>query len=202
MIIILYYLIVIIKGYLETPRLISERIEASSMPLDVQSFSKEYLHILLTVEDPNFFSHNGIDLKTPGAGVTTITQGLAKRLYFKPFRPGIAKIKQLLLAFVLDQRIDKQTQLNLFVNIVYLGTYNDRSIEGFEAAAQTYFNKDFASLTREEYLSLVAMIIGPNGFNVKTHPEKNAERVRRVERLLNGECKPSGLMDVYFQNCG
>jgi hypothetical protein len=46
------------------------------------------------------------------------------------------------------------------------------------------------------------MIVAPNGFSVVIHPVENARRVRRIERLLRGECKPTGLTDVYYENCG
>lgn len=50
--------------------------------------------ILLAVEGPIFMRHHGVDLVTPGAGMTTITQGLAKLVYFPDgFEPGISKIR-------------------------------------------------------------------------------------------------------------
>ncbi len=141
-------------------------------------------------------------MSTPGAGLTIITQALAKSLYFESFQPGLAKLKQSLLAVVLDQRADKWQQLDLLINTVYLGSYEGKAIEGFSAGARAYFNKAFTTLTREEYLALVAMIIAPNDLNIAAHPAKNAKRVRRIERLLRGECKPSGVRDVYYENCG
>lgn len=58
---------------------------------------RRQLSILLAMEDPGFYTHKGVDLKTPGAGLTTITQVLVKKLYFKEFKPGLRKIKQILL---------------------------------------------------------------------------------------------------------
>jgi len=40
------------------------------------------------VEDPHSFEHGGVDFSTPGAGITTITQGLVKHLYFDQFKPA------------------------------------------------------------------------------------------------------------------
>jgi membrane carboxypeptidase/penicillin-binding protein len=159
------------------------------------------LRILLAVEDPNFFSHHGVDLSAPGAGLTTITQALAKRLYFESFQPGLAKIKQSLLAFVLNQRMEKNAQLEFFINTAYFGEHDGAAVNGFAAAARAYFNKEFAAISREEYLALVAMLIAPNELSIATQPEKNAKRVRRIERLLSGECKPAGVRDVYYESC-
>ncbi len=196
-----YYACVMIDGYMRTPALVAARMAGVEPALAADQLSAEYLHILLTVEDPEFFSHPGVDLSTPGAGLTTITQGLAKGLYFEQFQPGLAKLKQSLLSLVLNHRVDKWTQLDLFINTVYLGSDSGRTIEGFPAAARHYFNKEFFELTQKEYIALVAMIIGPNALSVSHHPEKNAERVRRIEQLLRGECQPAGLNDVYYQQC-
>ena len=57
---------------------------------------------LLIVEDPTFETHEGIDLTTPGAGITTITQSLSKRLAFDDFQPGIAKLRQTAYAMSLE----------------------------------------------------------------------------------------------------
>ncbi len=201
-IIIAYYAVVMIIGYVQTPKLVAARTASAQMALAADQLSAEHLHILLTVEDPNFFSHNGVDLSTPGAGLTTITQALAKDLYFEEFRPGLAKLKQSLLALALDQRVDKWQQLDLFINTAYFGNHEGKPVHGFAAAARTYFNKEFAELTREEYIALVAMLIAPNDLSLAAHPDANVKRVRRIERLLRAECQPTGLRDVYYENCG
>ena len=50
---------------------------SSVYALQVSDLTPRQLDILLKVEDPNFFNHHGVDFTTPGAGITTITQGLA-----------------------------------------------------------------------------------------------------------------------------
>lgn len=199
--IILYYVSVVIKAYIETPKIISKILASDKMVLRLEDFPDDYLHILLTVEDPNFYSHNGVDLSTPGAGITTVTQGIVKYHYFEHFKPGIAKLKQSLMALVLNARVDKNTQLRIFVNTIYMGTLNEQRISGFSDAARVYYGKNFSKLSRDEYLSLVAMIVGPDGFNVQKHPAENAERMRRIKRLLNGECQPIDNGDVYYEAC-
>jgi membrane carboxypeptidase/penicillin-binding protein len=73
------------------------------MVLRPEQFPEGWLQALLTVEDPHFYTHDGIDASTPGAGITTITQGLVKLYYFHPFKPGIAKLRQSLIALVLTE---------------------------------------------------------------------------------------------------
>lgn len=92
----------------------------------------------LKVQDPKFRSHKGVDLTTPGAGMTTITQGLVKLLYFPGgFKPGIAKIRQTrIAAYALDDLVAKNDQFNLFLNAMSLGTVDDKPVHGLEAAAE------------------------------------------------------------------
>jgi len=68
----------------------------------------------LIVEDPTFDTHEGIDLTTPGAGITTVTQSLAKRVAFDEFRPGIAKLRQSVFAMSLERVLTKEQILALW----------------------------------------------------------------------------------------
>ncbi len=161
-----------------------------------------YVDMLLRVEDPSFYEHRGIDLRTPGAGMTTIPQGEAKFLYFDHFQPGIQKIPQSLYAIGLDLRISKSEILTLFLNRAYMGTIDGRHIRGFEEAAEAYFGKRAPQLDREQWLALVAMPLGPDHYNVAKHPENNRERVVRIEHLLAGDCAPASWLDVEYRKCG
>ncbi len=168
---------------------------AACFQLEPSSLTSRQLEILLRVEDPRFFEHGGVDFSTPGAGITTITQGLVKGLYFKKFRPGIAKVKQsLIAALVLDPLMAKKDQLRLFINTVYLGP----KANGFEQAANVYFHKSFEQLTEDEYIAIVAMIIAPAAFDIEKFPDRNRERVTRIKRLVAGEYEPRGLFDLYY----
>ena len=169
--------------------------------LQVADVPEPWLQDLLAVEDPAFYTHRGIDLRTPGAGMTTLTQGLVKIHYFDDFQPGLAKYKQSVLALVLDREIPKQDQLLLMLNSVGLGRLEGRRVEGFADAAVTYFGKAFDRLNREEFLALVAMIVGPDHYNVARHPRRNAERLARIERFVAGGCQPRGLRDVLYEDC-
>jgi membrane peptidoglycan carboxypeptidase len=192
----------IVEGYRRGPAVVARHLAAHPARLSPESLPPEHLRILLAVEDPGFHAHPGVDLRTPGAGLTTITQGVVKFLFFERFRPGWAKIRQSLLALGFDRRIDKRTQLTLFLNSVYLGTNPDgREIHGFEEAAGAYFGKEAASLGREEWIALVAMVMAPDATSVATAPGANAERVGRIRKLLAGACRPAGLRDVTYENC-
>lgn len=174
---------------------------AKPQPLVLASLSPEQKEILLKVEDPGFYDHSGIDVSSPGQGMTTITQGLVKLLYFDPFRPGFAKIEQSLIArFVLDRHLSKDQQLTLFINHAYLGARGSRQIHGFAEGSRAHFGKPFDALSRDEYIGLVGMLIGPNEFR-PDNPGAYDERVARIKALLAGQCKPIGVFDPFYDGC-
>ncbi|TLU66168.1 glycosyl transferase family 51 [Thalassotalea litorea] len=190
----------VLKAYMNTQDVKKHWLNEQVITIKFDDVPAERINMLLSVEDPSFFDHNGVDLNTPGAGLTTISQALCKKLYFEKFIPGFAKIEQSLIAvFVLDKFFSKEEQLNLFLNTAYLGHVNGKAIYGFEQAANVYFNTTFAQLSDEQYLALVAMVVAPNGFNIKTKPELNEERVKRIQKLLSGEYVPQEVSDIYYQ---
>ena len=154
--------------------------------------------MLLAIEDPEFFHHHGVDLATPGAGMTTITQGLVKLLYFPDgFQPGIAKIKQTLIArYAVDGFVSKQEQLELFLNSAYLGNDARKPVHGFAAAASRYFGKDFKSLTDPEFTALVVMLIAPD--RLRPGSTAHSARMQRVESYLAGHSRPASVLDVDY----
>ena len=106
----------------ETQALYDSAIVRYGTQVALTDLSQERRATLLAIEDPTFYRHHGVDLATPGAGMTTLTQGLVKLLYFpNGFHPGIAKIRQTLIAqYALDAMISKDKQLVLFLNSCYL----------------------------------------------------------------------------------
>lgn len=158
--------------------------------------SPRQLEILLKVEDPNFYQHRGVDFTTPGAGWTTITQGLAKKFYFEHFEQGLMKIKQTVCArFALDPLVAKETQLNLYLNIMYYGN----GVTGLKDAANYYFHKDVSGLEEDQFIALIACLINPETLNIKDHPRENAQRVERIKKVLSGAFKPRGLFDITYE---
>ncbi|HEX3044652.1 MAG TPA: transglycosylase domain-containing protein [Bacillota bacterium] len=194
-----YFTFVVIKARLDTPGMVKKALSANGVTLKVRDLNQWQLNVLLKVEDPNFFHHHGIDLKTPGAGLTTITQAVVKKLYFDHFQPGIAKIKQSLIArFAVDPLVSKETQLKIFINYMYFGSVNGKSIIGLDQAAHAYYHKSVPELTADQYLSIIAMIAAPENFHILNRPEANAERTARIKKVVSGAYQPKSLMDIFY----
>lgn len=197
--ILLYYTFVIFNARAKTPAIVQAALHSGRMELQLNDLTKEQLEALLKVQDPDFYNHNGFDISTPGAGVTTISQGLVKMYYFDNFKPGIQKIEQTLISrFAFDVMTPKDTILKLFINEVYLGQHNGKAIKGFGNASRVYLDKSFKELTWDEYLGLTAMIRSPNTLHCIRNKEVNQERVSRIKKVLTGEYIPKDNSDWLY----
>jgi membrane peptidoglycan carboxypeptidase len=184
----------IVKGQWRHPNGSIKKFELFSHDL-----SERQTETLIKVQDPGFYDHNGIDLSTPGAGLTTIPQAIVKKLYFDNFKPGIAKIKQSLIArFVVNEMISKDDQLSLFINTMYFGNVDGKPIVGLESAAYAYYHQPVNKLTEDQYISLIAMLVAPKTFHIIDHPDWNLDRTNRIKALIAGEYKPKRLMDQFY----
>ena len=182
-----------------TPQVLAE---AAKGELDLEDLPPRRIAMLIKIEDPGFYGHRGVDFSTPGAGMTSITQSLVKRFYFDNFQPGFAKLEQSLIArFVLDPAMSKRAQLEAYLNFSHFGWRSGRPVLGLSAAARTYYGREAASLSDRQFLSLVAMLMAPKEYDPVRRPKANAERVRRIEAMLAGKCKPEGLRDVAYKTC-
>ena len=148
------------------------------------------LEQLLRVQDPAFYSHAGVDFRTAGAGATTISQSLSKRLAFKRFRPGIGKIRQTGYALGLERHLNKDQILALWLETVEMGQGSDGWMTGFFTASEAVFEAAPPELSDKEYISLLAVLIAPGSYNLQDGGENLSERIHRIERLLAGSCTP------------
>jgi monofunctional biosynthetic peptidoglycan transglycosylase len=130
-------------------------------------------------EDAGFYQHQGIDFAELKAaikknlekgkyvrGASTITQQLAKNLYLTTDKSIIRKIKEILIARRLENRLTKNRIFDLYLNIIEFGP----GIFGVQAATQYFFNKNVNQLSLEEMIRLTAVIPKP----LKETPTRNS----------------------------
>ena len=103
--------------------------------------------------------------------------------------------------FALHSRASKSDILQLFLNYVYIGNFQDKEIRGFYQALKMCFDSSFEQLSYDEYISLVAMLIDPNEFNVLSNSHNNRDRVQRIKKLLASECTPINWRDNRLCGC-
>jgi 1A family penicillin-binding protein len=155
------------------------------------------IEAVLTIEDRRFYSHFGIDPVAVGRalwtnvtkggvvqGGSTITQQLAKNLFYSPQRTMGRKFKEALAALVLEVKYTKQDILESYLNEIYLGQAGFVSIFGVREAAHRYFGKTLQELTVEEVAMIAGLIKGPNSYAPTKHPEPAKRRRDVVLRRL------------------
>ncbi|HEY8484337.1 MAG TPA: biosynthetic peptidoglycan transglycosylase [Longimicrobiales bacterium] len=115
-------------------------------------------------------------------GRSTLTQQLAKNLYFSPERSLSRKIAEFVVARRLERFLSKDRILELYLNVAEWGP----GIFGAEAAARKYFGKSAAELTREEAAQLAATLPHPLTINPARQPGRMAWRVRMILARMGG----------------
>ena len=93
-------------------------------------------------------------------GGSTITQQLAKNLFFAGERTLLRKGQELMVTLLLEQFLSKQRILEIYLNHVEWGT----GVFGAEAAAQHYFRKPASKLNAYEAARLAVMLPRPRYF--------------------------------------
>ncbi|WP_260482342.1 penicillin-binding protein 1A [Sphingomicrobium flavum] len=155
----------------------------------------------ISAEDKNFFSHGGIDYRglaaaiaeftqktiTDGGrsrGSSTITQQVAKNLSGDDEYSVLRKIREAILAFRIEDTLEKEEILSLYLNEIFLG----RNAYGVQAAARAYFDKDVDELELHEAAYLAAIPKGPSNYHPVRHKQAATNRRNYVlrEMMENG----------------
>jgi monofunctional glycosyltransferase len=152
-------------------------------------------------EDYHFYTHDGVDWeaiegaveKDLGAGQlriggSTITQQLAKNLYLSPKKSFFRKLREMLIAFSLEDHLTKTRILELYLNVVEWGD----GIFGAEAASRHWFGHSAASLSPAEAARLAIALPNPIERAPNVHSEELTQKAVRIIRLF----RMQGLIDA------
>ncbi|HKZ33181.1 MAG TPA: monofunctional biosynthetic peptidoglycan transglycosylase [Vicinamibacteria bacterium] len=155
--------------------------------------SRHLIHAVLASEDQTFFGHEGVDWKAIqesleknvekgrfARGGSTITQQLAKNLYFGTRKTPVRKLRELVVTRWLEQDLSKVRILALYLNLIEWGDF----VFGCEAAAQHWYGKPAAELTEAEAAGLTAMIPNPRRINPRVSLARHERATRRVLWLM------------------
>ncbi len=153
-----------------------------------------YTDAVLSVEDRRFYGHIGIDpIAITRAmvndvkagrfveGGSTITQQLAKNLYFTQEKKMERKVAEVFMAFALERDYSKNEILELYVNTIYFGN----GYYCIKDASEGYFGKEPEDLTDYESTLLAGVPNAPSKYSPTVNlelAEKRQEQV--VERLV------------------
>lgn len=155
----------------------------------LSDFPKHLRQAVLAIEDERYYSHFGIDLIGIARAIfenlragrltqggSTVTQQLAKNLFFTQERTVKRKIMDMLAAVSLERRLAKDKILEMYLNEVYLGQEGSVSLHGFATAGRSFFGKDVKDLSISESALLAGMIQAPSSYSPRRHSAKAQER--------------------------
>jgi monofunctional biosynthetic peptidoglycan transglycosylase len=159
----------------------------------ISRVSRHLVHAVLSSEDQKFFGHQGVDWDAIeksvqedrkqwrlARGGSTITQQLAKNLFFTTHKSPVRKVRELFVARWLEEDLTKRRILELYLNVIEWGD----GVYGAEAAAQRYYGKPASALDADEAAGLAAMIPNPRRINPRVDPRRYARAQRRVIWLM------------------
>ncbi len=169
-------------------KLIGEVGEQRRIPVKLEKIPQRLIDAFLATEDSRFYEHHGIDpigiaravwvaVRDRGAsqGASTITQQLARNFFLSSEKTIIRKAKEAILAIDIENALDKEQILELYLNKIFLGY---RSY-GIGAAAKTYFGKNLDELTLSEMAVIAGLPKSPSTVN-PLHSLKAATDRRNV----------------------
>ena len=182
--------------------------------VDISNIPKHLTHALIVMEDRDFFTHYGINVKSiiralivdilsfsTKQGASTLTQQLARTMYTnKDAKYYIGqskridrKLKELITAIKIERTYTKSEILELYFNSVYFGhgTY------GIQAASVYYFGKDVSEITVDESALLIGLLPAPAIYSPINHPERAIKRRNLVLNVMhNNEYLSKEVYDI------
>ena len=155
----------------------------------INRVSQDFVNAVVATEDHRFWKHHGIDkirtvkalgitLFVPGKiqGASTITQQLAKNLFFSFKRRYIRKFRELLVALQIESRFGKEEILEAYINQIPFGARS----HGIEQAARAFFGKTASELNLAEAALLAGLPKSPTRYN----PYRYWERAKQRQKVV------------------
>ncbi len=148
---------------------------------------------ILAAEDERFYSHGGVDylsvLRAAASnlasgtqqGAGTITMQVARNFFLTREKTITRKLREVLLAWKIEDNLSKDEILQLYVNQIFLG----QRAYGFAAASQIYFGKALKDVTPAEAAMLAGLPKAPSAYNPVSNPKRAKTRQLYVLRRMH-----------------
>ena len=139
---------------------------------------------VLAAEDKDYFNHSGVKISSlvrallgeltgsPSGGGGTISMQVVRSYLLSTERTYERKLKEIYLAWRLEEFMSKEEILQLYFNKTFLGNRN----YGFKAAYDYYFGKNFDEISIADSAILAAILQRPSTINPKKDPAKTKKR--------------------------
>ena len=168
-------------------------IQSKETYTEYEELPEVYVQAVVSVEDKRFYRHMGVDVIAIGRAVlrdiqagafveggSTITQQLAKNMYFGQEKELIRKVAEVFVALDLERSYSKEDVFELYVNTIYFGDgYYDVG-----SASNGYFGKIPEEMTDYESTLLAGIPNAPSRYAPTKNPDLAAKRQLQVLRRM------------------
>jgi len=182
-----------LRVYTAEGALIGEFGEERRLLIGIKEVPEQLKQAILAAEDERFYQHTGIDylgvaraayanltLGGRRQGASTITMQVARNFFLSSEKTLTRKLYEALLAFKIENNLEKDQILELYVNQIYLG----QRAYGFAAASQIYFGKSLDKLSLGESAMLAGLPKAPSAYNPVANPQRARQRQQYVLRRM------------------
>lgn len=155
--------------------------------------SQDYINAVVAVEDHRFFKHGAIDLISIGRAIhinfsnqelieggSTITQQVAKNVFFTQEESIKRKSAELFASIDLEKNCSKEEIFALYVNTAYFGN----GYYGIKEACNGYYNKEPKDLDLNEASMLAGVPNAPSVYAPTKNPDLARKRQQHVLRKM------------------
>ena len=160
-----------------------------------QRISGHLKRAIVAAEDAKFVNHNGFDwdgiqkayeknLREGEivAGGSTITQQLAKNLFFSGERTWWRKAQEAVVAVMIETVMSKRRILEIYLNVIEWG----EGVFGAEAAARHHYGTTAAGLSPEQAARLAAVVPSPRRYGPASDTAYLQRRTQTLLARMNG----------------
>ncbi|MEW6609467.1 MAG: PBP1A family penicillin-binding protein [bacterium] len=184
------------KLYSADNKLIAEFAEEKREVVSLDNIPKMLKETFIAVEDKHFYKHKGVDISgilraflaniRAGKivqGGSTITQQLARNVFSMYEETYRRKIREILIALLIEQKLTKDEILERYLNKIYLGHGN----YGVQEASLYYFDKPVKDLNLAEIAMLAGIPPFPEYYSPINYPQNVVERQAFVLKRMEEE---------------
>ncbi len=175
----------ITKIYDKNGVLVSELFKQKREVVPFNKIPQNLKNAFISMEDNDFYDHFGVNIKgiiraafvnlfSVGIkqGGSTMTQQLAKILLTSRKRTIYRKVREAILAIIIEIKYEKDKIFSLYLNQIYLG----HGAYGVESASKIYFNKHVWELNLAECALLSTLPPSPNRLSPIRHTKKSMNK--------------------------
>ena len=155
----------------------------------ISELPQMYKDAVISVEDHRFYRHFGIDIIAIGRAVindikemsfveggSTITQQLAKNIYFTQEKKMERKIAEVFMSFKIESKCSKDEILELYLNSSYFGD----GCYTVKEASNKYFGKEPNNMSNSECIMLAGIPNAPSVYAPTKNPYLAKKRQKQV----------------------